>query len=94
MTITNLIVTAYLATSRLTANNHIPRTGYTIAAPRSIPFGTRIYIPSIGWRIVEDRTARKYDGRIDIFMGRNLKAAKAFGKQTLKVTIYDILDNK
>lgn len=89
MLLTNLVVTAYLTTSHLTANGHIPHVGITCAAPRSIPFGTYIYIPSLGWRIVEDRTAKKYDGRIDVFMGGDKTKALNFGKQTLQIRIYE-----
>lgn len=92
--ITNLIVTAYCAckiccgpnASGLAANGQPPREGITIAASRSIPFGTRIYIPSVGWRVVQDRLAKKYDSRIDVYF-KSHQQAKKFGKRKEKVII-------
>jgi 3D (Asp-Asp-Asp) domain-containing protein len=40
----------------ITASGVRVREGTTIAAPRSIPFGTRIHIPGAGWRTVQDRS--------------------------------------
>jgi hypothetical protein len=39
----------------ITASGIRVREGITIAAPRSIPFGTRIWVPGAGWRTVQDR---------------------------------------
>jgi 3D (Asp-Asp-Asp) domain-containing protein len=64
----------------------MPVAGITIAGPRTLPFGTRIFIPSVGWRVVQDRTARRYDGRVDVFM-KSHRAAKAFGVRREKITI-------
>jgi 3D (Asp-Asp-Asp) domain-containing protein len=50
----------------ITASGVRVREGITIAAPRSIPFGTRIHIPGAGWRTVQDRLSRRYDHRLDI----------------------------
>lgn len=60
--------------------------GVTIAAPRSIPFGTKLYIEGVGIRIVQDRLAKKYDNRIDVFFNSHEKALK-FGKKRLTVTV-------
>lgn len=87
MLITNIVVmtiSAYCACFKccpksskgLAANNKLPIVGQTIAAPRSLPFGTKILIPSVGWRTVHDRLARKYDNRIDVFMSSHKKARK------------------
>ena len=65
-----------------TASGVMPRPGITIAAPRRLPFGTRVYIHGLGWRTVQDRTHRRYDGRLDVFV-RNHNAAKKFGKKRL-----------
>ena len=69
-----------------TASGRMPSTITTIAASRSLPFGTSIFIPSIGWKRVEDRLARKYDNRIDVFMSSHRKARK-FGirQETVQV---------
>ena len=87
-------VTAYCAceiccgksATGITASGRRPVEGRTVAASRSIPLGTRIHIEGIGWRVVEDRTARRYDGRVDIFFASHKEALK-FGKQERKVTI-------
>lgn len=70
----------------VTASGAIAKQGITIAASRKIPFGTKIYIPGLGWRVVQDRLAKKYDNRIDVYF-RSHKEALEFGKKTLKVTI-------
>jgi 3D (Asp-Asp-Asp) domain-containing protein len=49
----------------ITASGIRVREGITIAAPRSIPFGTRIWVPGAGWRTVQDRLSRRYDHRLD-----------------------------
>jgi 3D (Asp-Asp-Asp) domain-containing protein len=51
----------------ITASGVRVREGITIAAPRSIPFGTRIWVPGAGWRTVQDRLSRRYDHRLDIY---------------------------
>lgn len=67
-----------------TANGMTPTQGVTCAAPRSIPFGTKLYIEGVGTRTVQDRLAKKYDDRIDIFFNNHSDALK-FGKKRLKV---------
>jgi 3D (Asp-Asp-Asp) domain-containing protein len=62
--------------------------GRTIAAPKSIPFGTKVYIEGIGTRIVEDRGNSITDNHIDVFVG-DVNKAKQMGKQTLLVEILD-----
>ena len=56
-----------------------------IAASRSIPFGTRIRINGKVY-VVNDRLAKKYDKRMDIYF-RNHSDALKFGKKRLKVEI-------
>lgn len=89
-----MIITAYCIcvlccgkhSTGLAANNKPPIAGITCAGPRSLPLGTVIHIKDIGKRTITDRTAKKYDGRIDLFMSSHSKA-KAFGIRTNKVTI-------
>lgn len=69
---------------RPTASGVVPRAGVTCAGPRRMAFGTRLLIPGIGWRVVEDRTAPEFDGRIDIFMTSH-KRAMRFGVKQLAV---------
>jgi len=92
--ITNLLTTAYCACTiccgpkadGITASGAKPVQGVTVAASRSIPFGTRIHIEGVGWRTVQDRLAKKYDSRVDLFMADH-KSARKFGIKRLKVTM-------
>jgi len=86
--IINAIVTAYVATGNLDASGHIPKVGITCAGPRNIPLYTKVYIEHVGWRLVTDRINKRFNGRFDIFVADKSTALK-FGKQTLKVTIYN-----
>ena len=69
----------------LTASGRNPTPTNTIAAPRSIPFGSHIVVAGRRYT-VEDRTAKRFDGRFDIYFA-NHAAAKRFGRQTNTVTI-------
>lgn len=85
-------VTAYCACKKccgpyakgITASGKPAVEGITIAAPRSIPFGTRLKIQGVGVRVVQDRLAKKYDSRIDVFFSDHKRALK-FGKKRLTV---------
>lgn len=70
----------------ITASGKRTKEGRTVAAPPSIPFGTKLYIEGIGYRIVEDRGADIVEGRLDLFI-EDLNRAKKFGRQKLKVII-------
>ena len=92
--ITNAIVTAYCACTiccgtsggtKLTASGAIAQANHTIAASRNIPFGSIVIINNRRY-IVQDRLAKKYDNRFDIFMSSH-EMAKKFGKQTTKVIV-------
>lgn len=48
------IITAYSHTGSACANGNMPSEGYTIAC-NSLPFGTKVYIKGVGFRVVEDR---------------------------------------
>ena len=63
-----------------------PVTVGTIAAPRSVPFGTRVRVGNLGVFVVRDRMARRFPDRWDIFFPRH-EDAKKFGKKTLDVTV-------
>lgn len=88
---TTIILTAFCAghcccpssSHGLTASGMRPIAGLTIAAPRSIPFGTRVHIEGIGWRTVQDRTARRIDGW-DLYVTSH-RAAKRFGRREVSV---------
>lgn len=67
------------------AANRRPQQGISIAAPRSIPLGSQVIIGTNTYK-VDDRTARKYDGRFDVYFTSH-QAAKQFGIKTQQVTI-------
>lgn len=69
-----------------TASGHMPREGITVAAPRRIPFGTRIYIPGIGWRVAQDRAHARHDETIDVFVKSHAKA-RNMGRKTQNVWV-------
>lgn len=69
----------------LTASGVIPLPGRSVAASRSIPFGTKLIIQNHKY-VVEDRLAKRFDSRVDIFM-RTHKEARKFGKQVIQVKI-------
>lgn len=68
-----------------TASGSFPTAGRTVAASRSIPFGSTIIIDGHKY-LVEDRLAKKYDSRIDIFMASH-REAQQFGRKRKQVTI-------
>lgn len=70
-----------------TASGVSPKLGTTVAAPRWMPFGTKLNIQGVGPRIVQDRLAKTYDGRIDVYVRSHLEA-KRFGIKRLRV-VYD-----
>lgn len=72
----------------VTASGTKATAGRTIAAPKSIPFGTKVYIEGIGTRVVEDRGGAIADGHIDVFVN-DVNMARSLGKQTLLVEILD-----
>jgi len=72
-----------------------------VAAPKSYPFGTKLYIPGIGIVAVHDRGGAIVDAngdpnrhdRLDIWMGYGdvgLRRALAWGKRNVDITVYGI----
>lgn len=54
-----------------------------VACPRDIQLGTKVFLDGIEYTC-EDRTAKEYDGRYDIFVGFGKEAyekAKEYGVQ-------------
>lgn len=82
---TKATVTAY-SEGTICADGTRPIAGHTIAAPRSVPFGTKVYIEGLGYRCVHDRTAKKYNGRWDVYFATRSEAI-LFGKQQLTIEI-------
>jgi len=73
-----------------TAAGVVPQRYVTVAGPRAVPLGARVYIEGIGMRRVEDRTALRFDGRWDVYVGSDKSAhqrAKSLGVQIRTVTI-------
>lgn len=72
----------------ITASGTKPIQGITVAGPRSYLFGSKVIMPSIGLHTgrIEDRTARRFDGRFDVYFRRHSEAKK-FGIKTNKVII-------
>lgn len=67
-----------------TASGKMPQAGVTIAAPRAIPFGTKLNIQGVGTRVVQDRLAKRFDDRIDVYFASHAEA-KRFGIRKLEV---------
>jgi len=89
MIITNAILTAYCACAiccgkhakqGLTASGNKPTQGITIAASRSIPLGSKVTLSNGHTYIVQDRLAKRFDSRFDIYFTSH-KAALEFGKK-------------
>ena len=77
----------YTPVGQQTASGTDPVEGRTIAAPKNIPFGTKIYIPELGKTyICEDRGGRITGKKLDIYFD-SIEDANAFGKRKLLVKI-------
>jgi 3D (Asp-Asp-Asp) domain-containing protein len=68
-----------------TASGAWPREGVTVAAPRSIPLGTRVTIDGHPY-VVQDRTSKRFDGRWDIFVTDHARA-KRLGIRKVRIEI-------
>lgn len=86
--ITNIltaIVTAYVATGHPCADGKMPQAYQTVALPRCFPLGATVIID--GRRFIgQDRTARRYNGRFDIFMNSRENAIQ-WGRQVKTITV-------
>ena len=59
----------------ITANGYQIQPGDEfVAAPRNIPFGTKIFVPGYGWSEVKDRGGAIKTGRIDLFFATHQEA--------------------
>lgn len=74
----------YWGDPRITASRAPSNPSRTVAMGPSIPYGTQVYIPGIGYRVVEDRGGAIKDDCIDI-MFRTQEEAFTFGVQENKV---------
>jgi 3D (Asp-Asp-Asp) domain-containing protein len=86
-------VTAYCSCERccgefadgVTASGHELKAGdLVVAAPRSIPFGTKIFIPGYGLATVEDIGGAITGNRLDVWFPTHEEALQ-WGRQNLEV---------
>lgn len=93
--LTNITLTAYCScvqiccppsSKGLTANGNKPIEGVTVAASRSLPFGTTISWNGKDYK-VHDRLAKRFDSRIDVYYARHSDAKKFGIKTNQTVTI-------
>jgi len=69
-----------------TASGIMPAEKITVSGPRRFRFGAWVEIEGIGKRQIQDRLAKRFDNRFEIYF-QNHEEAKKFGKQKLNVTI-------
>ncbi|WP_372011388.1 3D domain-containing protein [Paenibacillus chitinolyticus] len=73
----------------VTASGQKTKEGVTVACPKSMPFGTQIYIPYFdNTYTCTDRGGAIKEGRLDVFMSSESKAVK-FGRRKLEVQIIE-----
>lgn len=77
----------------ITASGAKVKEWYTLAAGKSYPMGTVIYIPALsdkpngGWFVVQDRGGAIKDNKLDIYMGTYNECIQ-FGRKNLECYIY------
>ena len=87
------VITAYCACKTccglnakgITANGQRATQGVTIAASRTVKFNSLVEVDGHTY-IVQDRLAKRFDSRFDIYFDKH-SDAKKFGIKTNKVTI-------
>ena len=75
----------YAGDPNVTASGERVEIGTTIAAGPGLPFGTRVYIPGYGYRVVQDRGGAIGNGNIDLAVASRAEAYE-IGRQ--RVTVY------
>lgn len=71
----------------ITASGAEVKENHTLACPKNLAFGTRVYIPYFNNVFTcEDRGAAITDGKLDVYMS-NLSDALEFGRRKLDVVI-------
>ena len=76
----------YSGNPNVTASGRKTMPGVTIAAGRDLPFGTNVYIPELGWRVVEDRGGAIKSNVLDVCF-HTRKEAFEWGVRTCKVYV-------
>lgn len=80
-------------TNGITSSGAKATSWYTIAAGKTYPIGTIIYIPALkdkpngGWFIVQDRGGAISNNKLDIYMGAHSQAIQ-FGRKNLECYVY------
>ncbi|MBU7316033.1 3D domain-containing protein [Paenibacillus oleatilyticus] len=73
----------------ITASGERVKEGVTAACPKSLEFGTKVYVKELDHTyICQDRGGAIKEGNLDIYFD-DLKKAKEFGRQKLHVKIKD-----
>lgn len=75
----------------ITASGERAQEGVTIACPKHIPFGTKMKIENVGYRVCKDTGSDITFGRIDVYMD-SLSAAQSFGRQSLMVEVVEVVE--
>ncbi|QJI52411.1 3D domain-containing protein [Psychrobacillus phage Perkons] len=70
----------------LTASGSYVKEGRTLACPKSMKFGTKVYIEGVGYRTCEDRGGLITEGHLDVYVDSQSKAME-LGRQKLQVRI-------
>ena len=71
---------------RVTASGKRTTPGLTIAAPKTIPFGTWVHLQGIGWRRVDDRGGKIRGNRLDLCVQTRSEAFR-WGRRKIRVHI-------
>lgn len=69
----------------ITASGRHVRANWTVAY-NGLPLGTKVNIVGLGVRAVEDRTAKRFSNRIDVYMPSH-RAAKRWGVRKMRVEV-------
>lgn len=68
----------------------MPQADYTLGVPRTgslaFKFGTRLRIEGVGERVVQDRMARRFTDRLDLFVQTHDEAQR-FGIQRRRIEV-------
>ncbi|MFC4775785.1 3D domain-containing protein [Paenibacillus sp. GCM10023252] len=77
----------YTPSHGITASGERVREGRTLACPKSMPFGTKVYLPKLKHTYTcTDRGGAIKGKRLDIYM-EEISEALVFGRQSLQVEI-------
>lgn len=78
----------YSGNLRITASGARTKPGITVAAPKHVPFGTKIMVHGHGLRVVEDRGGAIKGKRIDICFQSRAEAIK-FGRRNIEIIVFE-----